>query len=56
MRFRSFFGPKYIKNTNFKTIILEALFSLYYYKQHIAYGFWIVNVSLMDRKYSTKKA
>ena len=39
MRFRLFFGREYKKGTHFQTIIWEALFSLYYYKQHIVDGF-----------------
>ena len=35
---------------------MEKLYSLYYYKQHIADGFWIVDVSLIDTNYSAKKA
>ena len=43
-----------MKNSNFWTIILVALYSLYYYKQYIADVFWMVDGSLMDPKYSTK--
>ena len=45
-----------MKKSNFQTRIWVALFSLYYYKQYIADGFWMVDVLLIDPEYPTKKA
>ena len=50
MRFRSFFGREYKKTQICENFFFEALFSLYSYKQHIADGFRMVDISLIDQE------
>ena len=55
MRFRSLFGRECGKNQIFKQLFWQR-YSVCNIKQYIADGFWMVDVSLMDSIYFTKKA